>query len=339
MKNILVTGVGGGVGQGIIKSLKLIKDLKVNILVADANPYSAGLYAGDKSFIVPLANDPNYLEKLIDLLNKEKVDFYLPGTDVELNICSENKNLIEKNSNTIIHISSSNVINIANDKLKTALFLKENGFPYLKTILKKDIDNKIDDMDFPIIAKPRHGYRSIGVIKLNNRDELLNNNIINENYILQEMAGTDSNEFTCTTIKVGEKVSKPLMLRRTLRAGDTFQAELESIKPVEGFLTEITKKLNQFGSCNYQLRIKNDIPYVFEINPRFSGTTPFLSALGFNPVEFFIKANLGMDYKYIIKKNKIVLRSWSEMIVDKSMIKLIEKNKRGTPTEINRSIL
>ena len=35
MLNILVTGAGGGVGQGIIKSLKMIKDMQMNIIAAD----------------------------------------------------------------------------------------------------------------------------------------------------------------------------------------------------------------------------------------------------------------------------------------------------------------
>ena len=33
--NVLVTGAGGGVGQGVIKSLKMIKDMDIKIVAAD----------------------------------------------------------------------------------------------------------------------------------------------------------------------------------------------------------------------------------------------------------------------------------------------------------------
>ena len=40
----LVTGAGGGVGQGILKCLKRIYDIDVDIIAADMSPYSAGLF-------------------------------------------------------------------------------------------------------------------------------------------------------------------------------------------------------------------------------------------------------------------------------------------------------
>ena len=42
MLNILVTGAGGGVGQGIIKSLKMIEDISINIITADMSELAAG---------------------------------------------------------------------------------------------------------------------------------------------------------------------------------------------------------------------------------------------------------------------------------------------------------
>jgi len=47
MLNILVTGAGGGVGQGIIKSLKMIQDIQMNIIAADMSELAAGNFFAD----------------------------------------------------------------------------------------------------------------------------------------------------------------------------------------------------------------------------------------------------------------------------------------------------
>ena len=47
MLNVLVTGAGNGVGQSIIKSLNISK-YKLNVIAADINLFSSGLYRSNK---------------------------------------------------------------------------------------------------------------------------------------------------------------------------------------------------------------------------------------------------------------------------------------------------
>ena len=57
--NILVTGAGGGVGQGIIKSLKMIKDIEIKIIAADMHELSPGLYAADLLILLKVVIQKN----------------------------------------------------------------------------------------------------------------------------------------------------------------------------------------------------------------------------------------------------------------------------------------
>ena len=66
--NVLVTGAGNGVGQSIIKSLKISK-FNLNIIAADINVFSSGLYVCNKSLIIPKVEK---ITQKLNLLNNKK---------------------------------------------------------------------------------------------------------------------------------------------------------------------------------------------------------------------------------------------------------------------------
>ena len=331
--NILVTGAGGGVGQGIIKSLKMIKDLEIKIVAADMHELSPGLYAADSSYIVEHCNSEKYFENLVKIFKKELIDFYIPGTDLELLFCAENKDLIKDLFNVHTIISSIDVIKICEDKFKTALFLKKFNLNYPKTQLLKSIDLK--NIIFPVILKPSNGYRSIGVYKVNNIIEL--NNLIEKldpnKYVLQEYIGDEDFEYTCTVVKVADHFSPVLTFKRILRSGDTYRAEPVKFKAIEKYVLDVASKLDIDGGCNFQLRLdKFGKPKIFEINSRFSGTTPFCAQIGFNPLEFYLKKTLGLEPFIDIDYSSIIMRYWSEVVVKKSIIEKIHTERSIKPS-------
>ena len=128
MINVLVTGAGGGVGQGVIKSLKMIKDIDIKVVAADMSETATGLYAADIAYLVDRCDSDEYLETLSKIFQNESIDFYIPGTDVELEFCAINKQLIMDKFNVHTIISSKEVIEICDNKYKTSSFLKDHGF-------------------------------------------------------------------------------------------------------------------------------------------------------------------------------------------------------------------
>ena len=318
--NILITGAGGGIGQGVIRSLRMIKDINIKVVASDMSEFATGLYAADVSYIVDKYDSNKYLENLSYIFKKEAIDFYIPGTDVELKFCAINKQSILDEYGVHTVISSEEVIDISHDKFKTALFLKENGFNYPKTSYLKDID--VQKINYPIILKPSNGHGSIGVYKINNFSELKSHFKNTNDLILQEYIGNNDSEYTCTVVKVNGTLSPVLALKRVLRYGDTFRAEPEKSEKIEQYVLNVAKKLDIDGGCNFQLRIdENGDPKIFEINSRFSGTTPFCAQIGFNPVEFYLKESLGFKSVINIDFNMILLRYWSEVVVSKSSLK------------------
>ena len=60
---VLVTGAGALLGQGILRSL-LDSPLRPTLVAVDPSPLSAGLYWTDHRYLIPMATDPAYLERV-----------------------------------------------------------------------------------------------------------------------------------------------------------------------------------------------------------------------------------------------------------------------------------
>ena len=324
MMKILVTGAGGGVGQGIIKSLKEIDDLALSIIAADMSPLAPGLYAADRAYLVPAAGSAKYMERLIEICSHEKIDYYFPGTDVELTFCAENGKRIEEITGTTVVVCPTEVVNIADDKYLTYRFLKDYGFHAPNSWLPQDLE--IDNVNYPIVVKPRVGCRSIGVQVVHSKEEMLSAIDTTSDPLIQEFLPDEDEEYTCTVVAVDGVASDAVVLRRVLRSGDTFQAEPIDSPDIASYVRDVAIALGVEGSCNFQLRLHQGFPKIFEINSRFSGTTPFCAQLGFNPVEYYLKSRLGMKYSYKINYGMMVLRHWTEIVVDKKHInEMLEK--------------
>jgi len=330
MITVLVTGAGGGVGQGIIKSLKMISDLEIRVIAADMSVLATGLYAGDIACLVEHCASPAYKDSLARIFNTYRVDFYVPGTDVELGFCAENKTLILEKFGVETIISSANTISIADDKFKTYEFLKKSRLNYPDT--KKLCDYAEGDFDFPVIVKPAVGCRSIGVKKILNAKSLEPFLSSSAGLIIQRYIEGDDREYTCTLVKVADDLSPVVVLQRELRSGDTYRANPVKSELIEDYVEQIAKNLNIEGGCNFQLRIdEHGIPLLFEINSRFSGTTPLCAQLGFNPVEYYLKKKIGQNIDVVVDYNSYVLRYWAEVLVPKGQMTTLARNKNLTP--------
>ena len=80
---VLVTGAGSLLGQGIIRALRG-SSFKTTIAAVDPHPLAAGLYWVEAPYVVPPVREEEYLERIEEILSRERPDAVLVGTDVEL---------------------------------------------------------------------------------------------------------------------------------------------------------------------------------------------------------------------------------------------------------------
>lgn len=299
--NIGVTGTGSLIGQAIIKSIKK-SDLvdKVEIIGFDYFNNTIGSLWCQKNIILPdilkVENEEKWKKVIFETIIKEKISILFVGVDFELLLFAQLKTEIEESTGCKVVVSNEQVISIGNDKYLTYKFLKDNGLKYPKTWLQTEINNS--EIKFPCILKPRVGARSKGVFIVKNKVDLLEKIKNIKEPIIQELIGNEENEYTCGVLCLDNKVISSIALRRYLKEGNTSIAEYSNSynDKIYDYINKIALKLNPNGSCNLQLRCdaKGD-PYLFEINPRFSGTTYMRSLFGFKEVEYTIKYLLNME--------------------------------------------
>lgn len=329
---VLVTGAGAGVGQGILRSLRM-SSRNLKIITADPDARAAGHWIGDKGYIIPFANNISYGETIESIILKEKVDVIFVGTDVELTYFAKNKTYLESLGTKTV-VCSPDLVKIADDKWLTAQFLKQNGLAYPRSACATDLSACVvlaQECGYPLFSKPRHGARSIGTKIIHNLTELMAISAPTTDMIVQEMLPDIDGEFTAGCIGTKGSISGVVILKRDLRDGNTYRAYHDGVNKFEREIVEIASKLDIDGPCNLQFRIKNGVPVVFEINARFSGTTPIRAIFGFNEVEAILNNILdGIPIIQPILRAGAVFRTWSDIFVNK-----LELSQFTTELELN----
>ena len=322
-ENILITGTGSLIGQAIIKSIKkssLRDDLA--LIGCDYFENTAGSHWCDKNYILPDLLQPgkeeDWKQVLFSIIDRERIKAVFIGVDFELSYFANLKAEIEKKCDCKVIVSDNRVIDIGNDKYQTYLFLKKHGLNAPGTLLLDEAD--MDNLQLPVIIKPRQGARSRGVELIKDRGRL--GEAVREKrgkgYILQDAIGSTETEYTCGILYWDEIYQDSIILKRTLKEGNTFTAEFHGNEEIQiySYIRAIGDALKPFGSCNLQLRTdKEGEPFLFEINPRFSGTTYMRALLGYNEVEYIIRKTLSQEVQAMHPKVGKVYRYYEEKLV------------------------
>lgn len=314
-RRVLVTAVGGNIGQGVIKALRA-STIPFEITGIDMHPLSAGFSFADHYFVVPRTAGHGFRIAFEKIIKKQRIEAVYVCSPSELSFFSQNRQALENKLNTKIFVNKRFVVEIGSDKQKTQEFLKENNFPFLKTVStsnKKSFQNFLKHSKYPIFLKPRLGFTSKNVFLAKNKKEALCFTALIPDLVAQEYA--DGEEYTASTLSNRDgKVKALIVLKRDLNQGTTYRTELYQNKKIQHELIRIADALGSEGPCNFQFRLVKEKPYIFEINPRFSGTTGIRYLYGFNDAELIFRNEvLGEAIHQPKFKKVITLRYWNEV--------------------------
>jgi carbamoyl-phosphate synthase large subunit len=286
--NIAVSGVGGDVGQGVVKSLE-ISEFDINFFLLSSDLDSAFLYLYKNTFLSPKVIDPDYLNFVKRFIVKFEIQLFIPTIDSEIFLFAEAAQEIEMETGCKVFVNSSMATAVTQDKWKTFKFLRDSGFATPHTVVQGSlgIAEFRERSLYPLISKPRKGAgsRNIKVIYDETQlDELQNNH----DYILQEYLGDELDELTCGVyLDDSLNVIGVSVLKRKLKNGSTNLAERIFLPRIEGEVTEVAKRLGT-KYLNIQGKLDGYSINIFELNGRLSGTVSMVSKI-FNAPELYIR--------------------------------------------------
>lgn len=309
--SVLVTGVGGlDLGESIVMALGLAEGNKYKIIGANMNPFSASLFRVDKGFLVPSATSKHYIQKLLDICLSEKVEVLIPGSEMELEKIAENREVFESH-NIIPLIGETDIIKTCLDKWELYRFLSKKGILCPKTVLPENKDVAIEDLGFPLLIKARRSCGSKNIFLAQDLDDL--NFFISylKKYgiepIIQEYVGAKEQEFTISVLvsKKGDIIGSFAMHREltgislkssikknsieyALSTGIS-QGLIDDFPEIRTTAEDVVQKMGGRGPMNVQGRLTSKGFSIFEINPRFSGTTSIRAYAGFNEPDLLIR--------------------------------------------------
>ncbi|MCS7124985.1 MAG: hypothetical protein NZ932_06210 [Candidatus Bathyarchaeota archaeon] len=171
MKRVMATGAGGPAGINFILSLRLAPE-KLFTVGTEASPHFFYLAPTDKTYLVPRAEERDYIDKLNEIIRKERIEFLHAQTDAEVAVVSENREKIEANT----FLPSKRAVKICQDKLESAKIWLRKGIPTAKTIeirSEKDVNRAFEEFGSPIWIRARRGAGGRGSTPAPNKETAL----------------------------------------------------------------------------------------------------------------------------------------------------------------------
>jgi carbamoyl-phosphate synthase large subunit len=328
---VLVLGVGGNVSQGIVKALRA-GPTPVRIVAACISSLSAGLYAGDVALLSPRADAEGFVDWVADTCLREEVDGVFSGVEPVLLALAPHAGALRERTGAVVVTSPPAVLAIGQDKLLTARWLEERGLPYGHAADGSDrgaVDALLARSGFPVVVKPRAGKGAQGVIVAEDERSLAA--ALGEGMVVQQYLGCEHDEFTAGGFCDADgTVRGTIVMQRTLVSGTTVSARVGAFPEVREVAEAVVRALAPTGPCNVQMRVHDGIPTPFELNIRFSGTTPIRTRFGFGEVDLALRhLVLGAPAEDLpLVTEGMALRYWDELYVEPQAVAAIARDGR-----------
>ena len=306
---ILVPGASAPAAINTIKSLKMVK-YPVRIVSSDTNPISAGFYMSDAHELLPEIESKSYLSRLFEIITKHKISILMPSSGYDIYHYSKYKKKLLK-LGALPVVSDVMTMEICRDKMQTYHHLSKKFDLPLTTLDSKKLEG------FPLIAKPRYGKGSKGIVKIENPMDLRYIQSKQNGLIFQEyLPGT---EYTIDVLSDlnGEPLIAVPRIRVQTKAGISTVGKIIKDENISETCKSIAKYLKIKGPCCIQMKESNEGTLkLVEVNPRLGGGTIFTALAGANFPAMILDMAMGKRIKIPRISEITVVRYFEEIVVE-----------------------
>jgi carbamoyl-phosphate synthase large subunit len=318
---ILVPSASAPAGINTIKSLRLVK-YPVRIVASDSNPISAGFFMSDAHEVLPEIDSKLYVSRLFDIVEKHKIEILMPSSGYDIYQYSDNKEKLLK-LGALPVVSDKKTMERCRDKMQTFNYLsKKFDLPFTTLDYKKT-------SRFPLIAKPRYGKGSKGLVKIDNEKELeyVQTKKDKDNLIFQEyLPGTEYTIDVLSDLQCEPIIAVP-RIRLETKAGISTMGKIVKDENISDTCKSIAKWLKIRGPCCIQMKeSKEGILKIVEVNPRMGGGTFFTTLAGANFPAMILDMVNGKKLKIPKISEITIVRYFEEIVLENGRVMKYDLN-------------
>jgi carbamoyl-phosphate synthase large subunit len=272
------------------------------VLAADASPTAPALQQADRAFVVPLVDQPDYLDIIHAICQEHDVRLLISLNDLELPLLASQRDRFAAKG-TLVAVSSPQVVEVCFDKWATHEFLRGNGIRAPLTYQSIDEARAAlsrHELGYPVVIKPRWGTASIGIEYPEDDRELeLAYELVQKRLrrtFLASIGSTDPEKCILIQEKLegqeygldvvndldGQHVCTFVKRKLSMRAGETDRATTVLHEPLEQLGHTVGHRLGHIGILDCDIFVDGQDCILLEMNPRFGGGYPFSHVAGAN---------------------------------------------------------
>ncbi|KQV86824.1 hypothetical protein [Pelomonas sp. Root1237] len=305
---LLVASVGSLVGQNLLEGLAGRRE-GVEVVGFNSQADAVSNFLCDRVHLTPELNNAGFLARFEAIVAQEAPDLILPGRDDDVVFLA---GWAERNPGVRCMVGGAASAQVLRDKRATAAFATARGLPFAPTLCDQDgwaaVSGLASGWGWPLVAKPRRGNASRGVVLATGESEL-RAALSWPDYCFQPWLGARPELAAWQRLREGgvpldwslpgvEKLSldgcvapsgrvlAPFATRHTqVRLGRTERVEALALdgelRPMLQAFGAALADLGWRGPFNVQLgRTPDGLLLAFEINGRFTGSAATLGHLG-----------------------------------------------------------
>lgn len=316
--NILILSCG--TRNKVVQHFRHAVGANGRIVATDMSPYAPALYEANQKYVVPRITEPGYIELVLEICRKEKIDGVLSLIDPELALLAQNESRFTEVGARIIG-SSYELCERAMNKMEMYHWLTAHGYLCAKSYTDKETflsDAAAGTMRYPVFVKPVRGSASIAVSKVYDPEtvELLfahSDGLMIQEYLDGQEIGAD----VYIDMVSGEVVSIFTKKKLVMRAGETDKAVSFKNAKLFDLIERFAKESGWRGQIDIDLFEVNGEYYISEVNPRFGGGYPHAYACGVDHMAMIVENLAGRANEPAIGayKEGIVMMKYSEIKV------------------------
>lgn len=278
MKTTLITAVGSASAATVLESLRALGH---RVIGCDIYPQAWNVVSTevDAFFQAVLATDEEaYVNQLMDAVEREKVDFLIPLTDLEVDVLCRCKANFASLGCTVC-TPDEPAAQLCRDKQRMAEQLAKSAV--CRTIpTRSPYGWEPQASDFPMMLKPRSGRSSQGQAVVKTREAFDSALKSRSDYIAQPFI--EGSVFTVDVARDLYGSTQCLVRQELLRTVNGLGTTVRILPghPLEAICAAIAAQAGIIGVVNMEFIGHGDDYYFLEVNPRFSGGLGFSMAAG-----------------------------------------------------------